>query len=39
MKNWFLQYLEMCEDERDKLPAGVNHAPCEVLQEIDYYFK
>jgi hypothetical protein len=29
----------MCEDERDKLPAGVKHAPREVLQEIDHYYE
>jgi hypothetical protein len=31
-------YLEMCEDKRNKLPAGVKHAPCEVLQESDYCY-
>jgi hypothetical protein len=30
-------YLEMCEDERNKLPTGVKHAPREVLQESDQY--
>jgi hypothetical protein len=32
-------YLEMCEDERNKLPAGVKHAPREVLQERDHYYE
>ncbi len=30
-------YLEMSEDKRNKLPAGVKHTPCEVLQKSDDY--